>query len=101
MIKHIPAAAKNCKLIQWYKHLSGRGHEVEAEVTASIFMQVGARLKISLRWWMNFKACKNFIKWNFQFVAESDDFVEIDSTLLINILLEDDMVVYDEYSLFQ
>jgi hypothetical protein len=45
--------------------------------------------------------CKNFIKWNFDFVAKTEDFPLLDPELMISILRDDDIVVEDEYTLFQ
>jgi len=45
--------------------------------------------------------CKNFIKWNFDLVAKTEDFPLLDLDLMVSILKDDDIVVEDEYTLFQ
>ena len=44
--------------------------------------------------------CRNFIKWNFDMISKKDDFHHLDLELLTSILLEDDVVIYDESALF-
>jgi hypothetical protein len=47
------------------------------------------------------QTCYEFIKWNFHKVASSDDFYNIEMDLLLDLLKSSDLVVPDEYTLFQ
>jgi len=77
MNNHIPAAASNNQLIHWYLHTSNCGHEKVAE------------------------GCRNFIKWNFEEIAKAEDFPYLELDLLSSILLDDDIAVFDEFTLYQ
>ncbi|CAG7717490.1 unnamed protein product [Allacma fusca] len=76
MIAHIPAAGTNNQLIQWYQYAANCGHETVAN------------------------DCRDFIKWNFDSMSKAEDFHHLDLELLTSILIEDDVVIYDEFALF-
>lgn len=46
------------------------------------------------------KRCQNYIKWNFETVANTPDFINFDIDLLIDLLKQHDVVIYNEVKLF-
>ena len=47
------------------------------------------------------QACVNFVKWNFETVATSEQFADFDVEVLLYFLQQDDLVVQDEVSLYK
>lgn len=47
------------------------------------------------------ESCLNFIKWNFECVASSDQFLRLDGETLLCLLRSDDLVVSDETSVYR
>jgi hypothetical protein len=43
-----------------------------------------------------FQACRNFIKWNFEMVAVTNDFGNFQSDILAQLLQQNDLVVHSE-----
>lgn len=78
MNQHIPAAANHSQLILWFQYTSNFGSE---------------HVKVA-------EGCKNYIRWNLEMVAKADDFPLLDVELFSSILSQDDLVVFDEYSLY-
>jgi len=44
--------------------------------------------------------CKDFIKWNLDMIVRADDFPLLEAEQMCDILIEDDVVVDDEYTLY-
>jgi hypothetical protein len=79
MQQHIAAASSHHQLILWYQYTSNFG--LEHGIVAN--------------------SCRNYIKWNLELVAKAEDFPHLDVDLLSAILAEDDIVIYDEFSLYK
>lgn len=73
MCNHI-ASTKH--VISWYQYTLGLGHTVA-------------------------EACRDFIKWNFEAVAEMNDFLNINTETLCKFLTQNDIVVQNEMSLLK
>lgn len=76
MSQHVPHAASHNQLFAWLHYSMSCGH---IEVT---------------------NICQNYIKWNFESVANSPDFSNIEPELLILLLKDNDIVVYNEMVLY-
>lgn len=50
---------------------------------------------------LNFQACRNFIKWNFELVANTSDFGNFQSDVLAMLLQQNDLVVQNEMALYK
>ncbi len=77
---HIPAAAHHSQLILWFQY------------TSNFAMQQHAQISI---------CCRNYLKWNFEIVFKAEDFPHLELDLFVSILCDDDIVVFDEYRLYQ
>lgn len=76
MLVHIPHAASHNVLFSWLQYTVNCGHTEVAE------------------------KCINFIKWNLETVANNPEFSELDVELLVSLLQQNDLVVYNEMVLY-
>lgn len=76
MTKHVPHAASHNVLFSWLQYTVACGHNDVAE------------------------KCINFIKWNLEAVANNPEFGELEAELLIGLLQQNDIVVYNEMVLY-
>lgn len=76
MCKHVPHASSHNQLFLWLQYS-----------TACCHTNV-------------FETCQNFIKWNFESVANTPDFSNFDVDMFIKILEQDDIVVRNEMVLY-
>lgn len=79
MLKHISKAATQGCLISWL-HYTISFSPYHQEITDTI---------------------QRFLKWNLDIVAEARDFVELDVNILIALLQQNDLVLKNEYELFE
>ncbi|XP_058789077.1 BTB/POZ domain-containing protein 17 [Phymastichus coffea] len=77
MRDHIPTAAVKGTLISWLQYSINCGH-----------------YKIT-------NACHNFVKWNIELVASTDDFANIELEVLVSLLQQSNLVVQDEMTLYK
>lgn len=77
MRKHIVSATKHNQLVSWLQYTLTCGHE---SITS---------------------ACIDFVAWNFEPVSQMEDFINLETDVLITFLKKSDLVVNDEYTLFQ
>lgn len=77
MSSHIPIAAIHGTLVSWLDYTSNNVHE---EIT---------------------QACQNFIMWNFELIAKTDDFGTFDVNVLVSLLHQSSLVVRDEMTLYR
>jgi len=76
MCDHIAHAAINNQLITWYQYTLSLGHHKVAH------------------------ACQNFLKWNFELVAQTNDFANCNHEILSKVLQQNDLVVTNEMTLY-
>lgn len=76
MCLHVPHASSHNQLFSWLLYTSVCGHDRVSE------------------------CCRNFIKWNFESVANTADFSNFDVDMFIMILQQNDIVVYNELVLY-
>ncbi|KAJ8953749.1 hypothetical protein NQ318_015405 [Aromia moschata] len=76
MCKHVPHAASHNQLFSWLQYSTACCHG-----------------KV-------FETCQNYIKWNFESVANTPDFSNFDVNMFIKILQQNDIVVHNEMVLF-
>nr|CAH7745022.1 unnamed protein product [Callosobruchus chinensis] len=76
MCKHVPHAASHNQLFSWLHYSTACGHT-----------------KV-------FETCQNYIKWNFEAVANTPDFSNFDIDMFIRILQQNDIVVHNEMVLY-
>ncbi|XP_008195211.1 BTB/POZ domain-containing protein 17 isoform X1 [Tribolium castaneum] len=76
MCKHVPHAASHNQLFLWLQYSIPCGHN-----------EVGEK-------------CQNYIKWNLESIANTPDFSNIDAEMLIQLLQENDVIVYNEMVLY-
>jgi len=76
MARNVSTAAKKHQIVTWYQFATSAGHRKLAELTG------------------------NFIKWNFEVVSKTLDYSTLDLNQLIYFLEANDLVVYDEMTLF-
>nr|CAI5859304.1 unnamed protein product [Callosobruchus analis] len=76
MCKHVPHAASHNQLFSWLQYSTACGHT-----------------KV-------FETCQNYIKWNFEAVANTPDFSNFDIDMFIRILQQNDIVVHNEMVLY-
>lgn len=76
MCKHIPHAASHNQLFSWLQYSTACCHG-----------------KV-------YDTCQNYIKWNFESVANTPDYSNFDVDLFINILQQNDIVVHNEMVLY-
>lgn len=76
MCLHVPHASSHNQLFSWLLYTTACGHDRVSE------------------------SCKNFIKWNFESVANTADFSNFDVDMFIVILQQNDIVVYNELVLY-
>jgi hypothetical protein len=76
MCKHVPHAASHNQLFLWLQYSIPCGHVEVAE------------------------KCQNYIKWNIESIANTPDFSNIDTEMLIKLLHENDVIVYNEMVLY-
>lgn len=74
---HLLSAAAHGQLISWLQYTLYCGHEKVAS------------------------CCQNFVKWNFEMVANGADFENMEMDVLISFLQCSDLVVYHEMAVFQ
>ncbi|XP_071444543.1 galectin-3-binding protein isoform X1 [Hetaerina americana] len=77
MCSHIAHAATHNQLISWLQYTMACGHSKVAN------------------------ACKNFVTWNFEKVAEKSDFKNLEPEVLILFLQHNDLIVHNEMSLYK
>lgn len=77
MHTHIPIAAVQGTLVSWLQYSMNCGH---FEITS---------------------ACQNFIKWNIELVATTDDFKNFDPEVLVSLLQQSNLVIHDEMTLYK
>ncbi|XP_031784091.1 BTB/POZ domain-containing protein 17 isoform X1 [Nasonia vitripennis] len=77
MRDHIPVAAIHGTLVSWFQYSLNCGHN---EIT---------------------NACHNFVKWNIELVAATPDFANFELDVLVSLLHQSSLVIYDELSLFK
>ncbi|KAF7281551.1 hypothetical protein GWI33_004520 [Rhynchophorus ferrugineus] len=76
MCKHVPHAASHNQLSSWLQYSTICGHT------------------------LIFDTCQNYLKWNFEAVANTSDFTNIACDTFIKILQQSDVVVYNEIMLY-
>ncbi|XP_056641710.1 BTB/POZ domain-containing protein 17 [Diorhabda sublineata] len=76
MCKHVPHAAFHNQLFSWLQYSTACGHS-----------------KV-------FETCQNYIKWNFESVANTPDFSNFDMDMFTKILEQNDIVVHNEMVLY-
>ncbi|KAK9884631.1 hypothetical protein WA026_007471 [Henosepilachna vigintioctopunctata] len=76
MCNHVPHASSHNQLFTWLQYAQSCGHN---DIT---------------------KICQDYIKWNFQLVANTPDFSNIDPETLLYLLKQNDLVVYNEMMLY-
>lgn len=76
MEKHVPHAAAHNVLFSWLQYTTTCGHSEVAE------------------------KCVNFIKWNLESVANNPEFGELEIELLVALLEQNDLVIYNEMVLY-
>ncbi|XP_023023367.2 transport and Golgi organization 10 isoform X1 [Leptinotarsa decemlineata] len=76
MCKHVPHASSHNQLFSWLQYSMVCGHQ-----------------KV-------FDTCQNFIKWNFESVANTPDFSNFDIDTFVRILQQSDIVVHNEMVLY-
>lgn len=76
MCKHVPHAAHHNQLFSWLQYSTACCHT-----------------KV-------FETCQNYIKWNFESVANTPDFSNFDVDMFIKILEQNDIVVHNEMVLY-
>ena len=76
MCKHVPHAASHNQLFLWLQYSIPCGHVEVAE------------------------KCQNYIKWNLESIANTPDFSNIDAEMLVRLLQENDVIVYNEMVLY-
>lgn len=79
MLKHISKAATQGCLVSWL-HYTISFSPYHQEITDAI---------------------QRFLKWNLEIVAEARDFVDLDINILIALLQQNDLVLKNEYELFE
>ncbi|XP_044756355.1 BTB/POZ domain-containing protein 17 isoform X2 [Coccinella septempunctata] len=77
MYDHVSHASSHNQLFSWLQYFQSCGHKEMARV------------------------CEEFIKLNFEAVANSADFVNLDPENMVPILKQDDLVVYNEAMLYK
>ncbi|KAG5899435.1 hypothetical protein JTB14_033626 [Gonioctena quinquepunctata] len=77
MCKHVPHASSHNQLFSWLQYSAVCGHQ-----------------KV-------FETCQNFIKWNFELVANTPDFANFDIDTFVRILQQSDIVVHNEMVLYK
>lgn len=78
MKTHVAHAASQNQLISWLQYTAATGRH--DDVTTM---------------------CHNFIKWNFDMVADSTDFDNLEPEMVIYILQQHDLIVHDELRLYE
>ncbi|XP_018319328.1 BTB/POZ domain-containing protein 17 isoform X2 [Agrilus planipennis] len=76
MSKHIPHAANHNQLFSWLQYALNCGHKEVAIM------------------------CQNYIKWNFEAVANTPDFSNFEPEIFSNLLQQNDLLIYNEMVLF-
>lgn len=76
MCNHVPHAASHNQLFLWLQYSISCGHLEVAE------------------------KCQNYIKWNLESIANTPDFSNVEADMLIRLLKENDIVVYNEMVLY-
>lgn len=76
MCRHVVSATKHNQLVSWLQYTLNCGH-------------------IPI-----YTACSNFITWNFELVADMEDFGSLETNVLISFLKKSDLVVNDELTVF-
>lgn len=79
MLKHISKSATQGCLVSWL-HYTISFSPYHQEITDAI---------------------QRFLKWNLDIVAEARDFVDLDVNILIVLLQQNDLVLKNEYELFE
>ncbi|XP_037938551.1 BTB/POZ domain-containing protein 17 [Teleopsis dalmanni] len=79
MMKHIAKAATQGYLVSWLQYTIAFSPS-HVDLTESL---------------------KRFLKWNLEIVSESKDFVELDLSIMVLLLQQNDVVVISEYQLFK
>ncbi|KAJ8943668.1 hypothetical protein NQ314_009691 [Rhamnusium bicolor] len=79
MCKHVPHAASHNQLFSWLQY--------STYSTSCLHSKV-------------FETCQNYIKWNFESVANTPDFSNFDVDMFIKILQQNDIVVHNEMVLY-
>lgn len=77
MYQHVQYAAVTNQLVAWHHYTLACGHTNVA------------------------KKCEDFIKWNLQLLAYTQDFGNFEPEILISIIQQDDLVVVDEMALLE
>ncbi|XP_028140055.1 kelch-like protein 4 isoform X1 [Diabrotica virgifera virgifera] len=76
MCKHVPHAVYHNQLFSWWQYATACGHNVV------------------------FETCQNYIKRNFEIVANTPDFCNFDINMFSHILEQNDIVVHNEIVLY-
>ncbi|RWS10285.1 hypothetical protein B4U79_11914 [Dinothrombium tinctorium] len=76
MCHHIVSAAKHNLIVSWLQYTINCGHK---DV---------------------YDACIKFVKYNFELIAKMDDYGNLETDVLITFLQKSDLVITDEYTLF-
>ena len=77
MENHLVSVVKYNRAVSWYQYAKLCGHNELANT------------------------CQNFIKWNFQKVSSTEDFLLLEYEFLLQFLQDSDLVVPDEYVLYE
>lgn len=76
MLRNVSTASKKNQLVSWFQFALAAGHSQLAEM------------------------CRDFIKWNFESVSYTIDFGSLDPEILANLLACNDLVIEDEFKVF-
>ncbi|XP_066994013.1 BTB/POZ domain-containing protein 17 isoform X2 [Anabrus simplex] len=76
MCVHIAHAAAKNQLVTWLQYTLACGRDQVAQ------------------------ACQNFVKWNFELVADTPDFCNFEAEVLASLLQQNDLVVHNEMALY-
>ncbi|XP_030767399.1 BTB/POZ domain-containing protein 17 [Sitophilus oryzae] len=76
MCRHVPHAASHNQLSSWLQYSSICDHT------------------------LIFETCHNYLKWNFEAVANTSDFTNIDCDTFVKVLQQSDVVVHNEIMLY-
>lgn len=77
MSRHMANAAQTGHLVEWLQYTMACGHNHIA------------------------KACHNFVKWNFEMIANTSNFANLEPEVLVNLLHQNDLVVHSEKTLYE
>ncbi|XP_065210315.1 BTB/POZ domain-containing protein 17-like [Planococcus citri] len=106
MYSHIAEAAVHGQIVTWYQYALSLAHYQLSSDKRSRDTEVWKdkpsviSKPITSQWDLLRRACRNFIKWNFELVANTKDFGNFQSDVLSMLLQQNDLVVSSEMALY-